>query len=43
MKRMLILADNNTMKLKSLFVTLVRTISEGKGGSEQLCDFRQYL
>lgn len=27
MKRMLILADNNHLKLKSLFVTLVRTLS----------------
>ena len=42
---MLVLADNNNMKLKSLFVTLVRTISGGKGVScsEQLCDFRHYL
>ena len=31
------------MKLKSLFVALVRTVGGGRGGSEGLVEFRQYL
>lgn len=46
MKRMLVLADNNQIKLKSLFVTLVKTMSSSSRNincEEQLSDFRHYL
>jgi hypothetical protein len=46
MRRILVLADSNHMKLKSLFVTLIRTISGGSrvlSCEERVCDFRHYL
>ena len=45
MRRMLILADNNHLKLKSLFVTLVRTLSRATMLSceEKTGDFKHYM
>jgi hypothetical protein len=46
MRRVLILSDNSHLKLKSLFVTLARTISTSPADSnceEKLREFNQYL
>ena len=43
---MLMIADNNSIKLKSLFVTLVRTLSGSSGVlncHQKLGDFKHYL
>lgn len=46
MKRIINLSDNNHLKLKSLFVTLLKTMSNSSRSmscDEQLNDFKHYL
>lgn len=46
MRRILLLADNNHLKFKSLYVTLMKTLSacsQAVSCEERLCDFRHYL